>query len=50
MLEAVALSAAMSIDLRVMSYNIWVGGTHSQPLSQTIRAVQRSGADIIGIQ
>jgi endonuclease/exonuclease/phosphatase family metal-dependent hydrolase len=50
MLEALALAAAMSIDLRVMSYNIWVGGTRSQPLSQTIRAVQRSGADIIGIQ
>lgn len=35
---------------KVMSYNIWVGGTRHQPLSQTVKAIQTSKADIVGIQ
>lgn len=35
---------------RAMSFNIWIGGTQFQPLSQTARAIQVAKADIVGIQ
>jgi endonuclease/exonuclease/phosphatase family metal-dependent hydrolase len=38
-------------DLRVMSYNIWVGGTvGGQPLSRTAGVIQTAQADVVGIQ
>jgi endonuclease/exonuclease/phosphatase family metal-dependent hydrolase len=37
--------------VKVMSYNIYRGGTmHGQPLSQTAKAIQEAGADIVGVQ
>ncbi|MCG9895983.1 MAG: endonuclease/exonuclease/phosphatase family protein [Fimbriimonadaceae bacterium] len=50
MLAASLAALAMTPSVRVMSYNIWVGGTRSQPLSQTVRVLKESNADIIGIQ
>ncbi len=35
------------VELKVMSYNIWVGG---QPLNKTEEVILASGADIIGLQ
>lgn len=38
-------------SVRVMTYNIWVGGTSAgQPLSRTVGVIQAAQADIIGIQ
>lgn len=38
-------------SLRVMTYNIWVGGTASgQPLSRTAAVIQAAQADIVGLQ
>ncbi len=37
-----------SKELRVMSFNIWVGGGKS--VTETARVIQESGADIVGIQ
>jgi exodeoxyribonuclease III len=55
-----AMSVLFSVDgaaaqeaetLRVMSFNIWVGGeSGGQPLEQTAKVVKESGADIIGLQ
>lgn len=36
--------------LRVMSYNIWVGGAAYGPLSQTVGVINTANADVIGIQ
>ncbi len=37
--------------LRVMSFNIWVGGdAGNHPLSQTVKVIRDSKADIVGIQ
>jgi len=37
--------------LRVMTYNIWVGGTAvGQPLSRTVGVIQAAGADVVGLQ
>jgi exonuclease III len=37
--------------LRVMSFNIWVGGeSGGQPLAQTVNAIEAARADIVGIQ
>lgn len=60
---AVSLAAAMSIvllpasgavhaidSLRVMTYNIWVGGTQYGPLSRTAAVIQTAQADVIGLQ
>ena len=33
-----------------MSYNIWVGGASTGPLSRTVGVIQTAQADIIGIQ
>lgn len=37
-----------SRELRVMSFNIWIGG--GQSVSETARVIQESGADVIGVQ
>lgn len=49
-LLAVAALAPAAFEFRAMSFNIWVGGTQFQPLSQTVEVIRRSGADIVGIQ
>lgn len=43
---------AQGVDtLRVMTYNLWVGGTQfGAPLSRTVNVIQTAQADIIGIQ
>jgi endonuclease/exonuclease/phosphatase family metal-dependent hydrolase len=44
-------TAAQSVEsLRVMSYNILVGGAAYGPLSRTIGVIQAAQADVIGIQ
>jgi endonuclease/exonuclease/phosphatase family metal-dependent hydrolase len=43
-------SAQAATSLRVMSYNILVGGAQYGPLSRTIGVISSSQADIIGIQ
>ena len=44
-------SKAQIVDsLRVMSYNIWVGGAANGPLSRTVGVIQAAQADVIGIQ
>jgi endonuclease/exonuclease/phosphatase (EEP) superfamily protein YafD len=47
-----ALPASTNADetLRVMSYNIWVGGANYGPLSQTVGIIQAAQADVVGIQ
>lgn len=47
-----ALAVAAPIEsLRVMTYNIWVGGLESDlPLSRTADVIRAAGADVIGIQ
>lgn len=54
---ALALTTVMSgtviaVDtLRVMTYNIWVGGTLGCPtLSCTVGVIQAAGADVVGLQ
>ena len=44
-------SQAEKPSLRVMTYNVLYGGTRrGQPLSQTAKVIQVSGADIVGLQ
>ncbi len=38
------------VDIRTMTFNIWVGGTRHQPISQTVKAIQTAKADIVGLQ
>jgi exonuclease III len=46
-----AFGAEKTDTLRVMSFNIWVGGASGkQPLDQTIKVIQVAKADIVGIQ
>ncbi len=42
--------ATAPVSFRAMSFNIWVGGTQSQPLEKTIEVLQFSKADIVGVQ
>ena len=42
--------AEAATSLRVMSYNIWVGGANNGPLSRTVGVIQTAQADIVGIQ
>jgi endonuclease/exonuclease/phosphatase family metal-dependent hydrolase len=43
--------AGQAADLKVMTFNIWVGGNASgQPLSQTAAVIEAGGADLIGLQ
>lgn len=37
-------------EFRAMTFNIWVGGTRHQPISQTVKAIVTAKADIVGIQ
>ena len=49
MASPIATIAAESI--RVMSFNIWVGGdAGKQPLSQTAEVIRKAKADVIGLQ
>ena len=42
---------AEQITLRVMTFNIWVGGAAGkQPLKQTTEAIIKARADIVGMQ
>lgn len=50
LLVAPAATAQTFDSLRVMSYNIWVGGASAGPLSRTVGVIQTAQADIIGIQ
>jgi endonuclease/exonuclease/phosphatase family metal-dependent hydrolase len=44
-------NAAEPESIRVMSFNIWVGGeSGKQPLSQTAAVIKASGADVVGLQ
>ncbi len=45
-----ASMATAPVSFRAMTFNIWVGGTQSQPLEKTIEAIQFSKSDIVGIQ
>jgi endonuclease/exonuclease/phosphatase family metal-dependent hydrolase len=48
---AAPLAGHAAETLRVMSFNIWVGGdAGKQPLSQTMEVVRAAKADIIGLQ
>src|SRR5688572_14456702 len=45
------LHAAEPETLRVMTFNIWVGGESAgQPLDQTVKVIQEARADLVGIQ
>lgn len=45
------LFAGRAEELRVMSFNIWVGGeSGKQPLEQTARVIRAARADIVGLQ
>jgi endonuclease/exonuclease/phosphatase family metal-dependent hydrolase len=41
-------SNAKQAQVRVMTFNIWMGGGKS--LSETVRVIEKSGADIVGVQ
>ena len=44
-------SQADELGVKVMSYNIYRGGTmRRQPLSQTAKAIQEAKADVVGVQ
>jgi endonuclease/exonuclease/phosphatase family metal-dependent hydrolase len=46
-----ALRAQQPETLRVMTFNIWVGGeSGNQPLEQTAKVIQDAKADVIGLQ
>lgn len=50
-LAPVSIAAAQPVDtLRVMTYNILVGGANYGPLSRTVGVIQTAQADVIGIQ
>jgi endonuclease/exonuclease/phosphatase family metal-dependent hydrolase len=44
-----APKAAAPVTVKVMSFNIWVGGTQVD-FGQVMRAIQTAGADIVGVQ
>jgi exodeoxyribonuclease III len=51
LLICATLSSRASETLRVMSFNIWVGGdSGKQPLSQTLKVIQTAKADVVGLQ
>jgi endonuclease/exonuclease/phosphatase family metal-dependent hydrolase len=44
-------AAGSAAPLKVMTFNIWVGGeSGKQPLSQTARVIEASKADVVGLQ
>ena len=51
LLFCAALSSRAAETLRVMSFNIWVGGdSGNQPLTQTLKVIQTAKADVVGLQ
>lgn len=51
LLLVVASLPAAAAELRVMTFNIWVGGeSGQQPLSQTAEVIRAARADIVGLQ
>jgi len=51
LLSRVAAHARESATIRVMSFNIWIGGeAGKQPLAQTANVIEAAKADIVGIQ
>ena len=49
--QAQAEKSSEAASIRVMTYNIYRGGTmHRQPLSQTAKVIQEAKADIVGLQ
>jgi len=51
LLLATASTSVHAEQLRVMTFNIWVGGEAGrQPLSQTVKVIQAAKADIVGLQ
>jgi exodeoxyribonuclease-3 len=51
LLPSASLHAQEPETLRVMTFNIWVGGESGKlPLEQTARVIQESRADIVGLQ
>ncbi len=55
-LSLVGLASANTVanaadTLRVMTFNLWVGGdSGKQPLTQSVAAIRAAGADIVGLQ
>lgn len=48
---AIPVHAEDPETMRVMSYNIWVGGEAGrQPLSQTVKVIEAARADLVGMQ
>ena len=48
---AIPVYAEEPETMRVMTYNIWVGGEASrQPLSQTVKVIDAARADLVGMQ
>ncbi|HUS34841.1 MAG TPA: endonuclease/exonuclease/phosphatase family protein [Verrucomicrobiae bacterium] len=51
LLFSAVLSSRSAETLRVVSFNIWVGGdSGKQPLSQTLKVIQTAKADVVGLQ
>ncbi len=50
LVAAAILATTFAPEVRVMTFNIWVGGTQAQPLEQTAKVIQAARADIVGIQ
>ena len=52
LLAAALLSTGRAADsVRVMTFNIWVGGESGrQPLAQTVEVIRKANADIVGLQ
>lgn len=49
--ELRAQEATNKDSIRVMSFNVWHGGTRSgQPLSQTAKVIRKAKADVVGLQ
>ncbi len=50
-LLVLGMIAGVAEELRVMSFNIWVGGeSGKQPLEQTAQVIRAAQADIVGLQ
>ena len=50
-LHAQAEASSEELSVRVMSYNVYRGGTsRGQPMSQTAKVIQQAKADVVGLQ
>jgi endonuclease/exonuclease/phosphatase family metal-dependent hydrolase len=45
-----AAALAEPIELRVMTFNVWVGGGVQVDLAKVVEAIEVSGADVVGLQ